>query len=703
MSVPAKSAAPTREAIGRFLRPRSVAIVGASANKGALGRNVMAGLEAGGFSGAVHLVNPKRPEIDGKPTFSSIDALPEGVDCAVLAIPQAGVLEAIEACARRKVGGAIIFSAGFAEGGAEGRAAQERIGEIARAHNMIVEGPNCLGFVNYVYNTVMTFIQSPTKALGGRRGIGVVSQSGAMATVVSVALGARDLGLSYFISTGNEAASGVEDYVDFLIGDENTQVIQLIVEQFRDPKRFLALAEEARAAGKPVVLLHPGKSAAARKSAETHTGAMAGDHAIMRAKVSRAGVIVVDTIEELLDVTELCLRCPPARGGACVLGESGSFKALTLDFCETVGLELPAMAARTEAALRSFLPDFVGVTNPMDLTAQGLVDRDLYRKTLPPLLADEAFGAIVIGIILTDEWTSDLKLPPIIETLKALKPIKPVIFAGLDEGANTPSHYVEELRALGVPFFPTTERVFRALAHFLNRSEAPKVAKAAGPKILFDAGVLPEYVSKGVLATLGVPVPKGAMARTLEEAQKEAAAIGYPIVLKAQSPRLSHKSDAGGVVLNLKNAEELAEGWKKLHASVGAYKPGLNLDGVLIEQMGARGAELIVGARNDAEWGPVVLVGFGGVLAEAFGDVRLLSADLSNAEIVAELRKLKSAKLLDRFRGAPPVDVDAVADIVAKLGALMTANPQIVEVDINPVVAYAKGAVALDALIVTNA
>jgi acyl-CoA synthetase (NDP forming) len=698
---------PTRAAIGRFLRPRSVAIVGASATPGSLGRNLMTVLDEGKYAGQVYLINPKRPDIDGRPCLPSVNDLPEGVDCAVLAIPQSGVLDAVEACGRRGIGGVVIFSAGFAEGGAEGRAAQERIAAIARQNNMIVEGPNCLGFINYVDNAALTFVQSPAKNLGDRKGIGIVSQSGAMATVVAVALGSRDLGISFFVSTGNEAASGVEDYLDFLIADEHTQVLLLIVEQFRNPALFLALAEAARRVGKPIVLLHPGRCAAARASAATHTGAMAGDYQVMRTKVTRAGVCVVESLEEFLDVSELFLRCPSwPRGGAAVVAESGSFKALTLDFCDSIKLDLPALSPATAKTLREILPPFIPPTNPMDITAQGLVDRDLYRKTLPPLLADERFGSIVLAIILTDQWTSDLKLPPIIETLKSIERTKPVIFAGLDEGAKIPQAYVEELRALNVPFFPSPERVFRALAHFTEfaaRQAQPVSAGVPGaPAVALSGGVMPEYAAKRVLAAIGVPIPRGAFVRTLDEAQAEAAKIGFPVAIKAQSADLSHKSDAGGVILNLADAAALNAGWNQLHANIAQAKPELTLDGVLMEAMGRRGAELIVGARNDPDWGPIILVGFGGILAEALHDVRLLSPDLSADEIVAELYQLKSAALLRGFRGSPPLDVQAVADIVLRLGGLMISRPEIVEVDINPVVAYPAGALALDALIVTR-
>lgn len=351
--VPATRAA----SLDRLLRPRSVAIVGASEKPGALGNSVLSNLVRNGFSGDIHLINPKRAEIEGRPCLPSVEALPDGVDCAVLAIPRAAVLDTVRALAGRGVGSAIIFSAGFAEGGEEGLAEQRAIGQVAAASGMVIEGPNCLGMTNFIDRVPLTFVETDAKALGARNGIGVVSQSGAMACVLCTTLASRDLGLSFSISTGNEAASGVEDYVEYLLDDSATKVIAMIVEQFRHPQRFMAAARRARALGKTIVLLHPGKSSAARESAATHTGAMAGDYQLMRVKVERAGAIFAETLEELGDIAEIALRCPiiPAAGVA-VLGESGAFKALTLDLCEGLGLDLPKIDDDNAPALRAALP-----------------------------------------------------------------------------------------------------------------------------------------------------------------------------------------------------------------------------------------------------------------------------------------------------------------------------------------------------------
>jgi acyl-CoA synthetase (NDP forming) len=698
-----------RPVIERLLRPRSVAIVGASPTPSSFGASVLANLENAGFAGDLHLINPKRAEIHGRPCLPSLDALPFGVDCAVLAIPRASVLKSVAACGRRGVGGVIIFSAGFAESGAEGRVEQEKLAAIAKEHGMLIEGPNCLGMVNFVDGVPLTFVLTPPARQTGTDGIAIASQSGAMAAVVGVGLRSRELGISYSISTGNEAVSNVEDYVEYLVEEEHTRVILMIVEHFRHPRRFLAAAARARLMGKHIVLLHPGRSGAARASAETHTGAMAGDYQVMRTRVSHAGVVVVDTLEELLDVTEILIRCPsPPSGGVAVFTESGAFKAITLDFCDALGLALPELSDSTAAELRQVLPDFIPPTNPLDLTAQALVDPGLYGRTLPIVLSDENYGSLVLGIILTDETTSDLKFPPILETLRRLTPRKPVLFAGLDEGAQVSPEHVRKLRALGVPFFPSPERAYRALGSLTSfaeqQSRGTSLAAELGQLPALSSGVIPEYRSKDFLRSVGIPIFQGKLARTVEQANAIAEEIGYPVVLKAQSELLSHKSDVGGVALNLSTEEAVTAAWKRMHEAIWEARAGLVLDGVLVEKMGARGVELIVGAQRDSEWGPVLLVGFGGTLAEALHDVRLLPPDLSIEAIEGELLRLKGATLLRGFRGSPALDIRAAAEIVERLGSLMLAAPQIREVDINPVIVYPRGqgAVALDALIVTE-
>ncbi|NLR73217.1 acetate--CoA ligase family protein [Novosphingobium sp. ERN07] len=696
-------------ALDRFLRPQSVAVVGASDKPGALGATLLTNLDRNGYAGTVYPVNPKREEIMGKRCYPSVDALPEGVDVAVLAIPRVGVLDAVKGLAARKCGGVVIFSAGFAEGGEEGLAEQREIARIAHEAGMVVEGPNCLGLVNYVDRIPLTFVETNAVPPGGKRAIGIVSQSGAMAAVLGTMLLARDAGVSYSVSTGNEAASGVEDYVNWLVDQDDTHVIAMIVEQFRKPQAFLAAAKRAKAAGKPVVLLHPGKSSAARESAATHTGAMAGDYKLMRAMVARAGVIFAETLEELGDIAEIAVRCPALPSGkTAVLGESGAFKALTLDLAEELDLPLADLHDEDSPLLRAALPPFVPVSNPLDITAQGLSEPAIYTRCIEALLDDDRVGTVFAGIIQAEAITCAIKFPAILAAVEGKVLTKPVIFAGLDEGADVPAERIAALRAAGIPWFPTTERALRAvtrLTHWaaqdLSVNDLP-----ATPLTGLDvvSGVIPEYKSKDLLGPIGVSFPKGGFAASADAAVAAADAVGYPVAMKAQAAALGHKSDAGGVILNLADGAAVREAWERIHANVAAYSASITLDGVLIEAMGKRGMEMIVGAKNDPEWGPVVLAGFGGVTAEILQDVRLLTADLTQEAVEAELMKLKSAALLTGYRGSPALDVPALAALIVKVGQVLRAEPSIREIDLNPVILHPKGegVIALDALMLVD-
>jgi acyl-CoA synthetase (NDP forming) len=431
---------------------------------------------------------------------------------------------------------------------------------------------------------------------------------------------------------------------------------------------------------------------------------MAGDYKVMSTKVKYAGVFLVETLEELVDAAHILYRCDrPPVGGTVVLTESGAYKALALDLAERLDLALPPLATNTAELLRQALPDFIPPANPLDITAHGLVDPDLYRRTLPPILNDPQYDCLVLAIILTDEATSTLKLGPIIKALKSISTKKLVLFAGLDEGAAIPAVYVNQLREIGVPFFPTSERVFRALARIsdqapLAQQERPR---PLSPLLHLEHGTIPEFKAKQILQSIGITVPRGELATTLAEAQRIAEQIGYPIALKAQASALSHKSEVGGVALNLKNASELTTAWDEMQAEISRLLPSLQLDGILVEAMGRKGTEMIIGSHNDAQWGPVLLAGFGGIMAEALNDFRLIPPEASRATIVEEINRLQGSAILRGFRGSPELDVDAVAEVVEKLGQLALSTPSILDVDINPLVVYenGQGAIALDALI----
>lgn len=688
-----------------LLKPRSIVIVGASAEPHSPGGGVLANLDRFSFPGAIHLVNPNRTEIGARRCVPSIDDLPEGIDLAVLAIPQPATAAAVEACARRRIRSIMIFAAGFAEVGGEGRAAQDRITAFAADHGMIIAGPNCLGYVNFVDGIPLTFGAVSPKPAEQHDALAILSQSGAMASVLRFACTGRQLPVSYAISSGNEAGIGVEDYLEYLIDDNVTRLIAMYVEQFRRPKVFLDLLRRARAAGKPVVLLHPGRSDAARKSAESHTGAMTGDYQVMRTIAERAGALMVDTIEELIDVAELLFRYPPPKAGPGIITDSGAYKGLALDYCDALGLELPAIEGPTATALRAVLPTFVEATNPLDLTAQAMRDGDLYRKTLEPLLADERFGSIVFGVILGTQEASLHRGRRILASIPKTR--KPILIAALGDDGPLAPDIIQEMRAAGLPFFRSPERALRALAKvtlYGQAATAPISATAHDiPSLLPEKGNVPEFRAKQYLKAAGLSVPPGELATSLADAERIAGSIGYPVAMKAQSSALSHKSDAGGVILNIADVKALHAAWTRMHEAM-SRQSGLVLEGVLVERMAAPGLEMILGAKRDPQWGAVVVAGLGGIWTEALDDFVIFTVDLSQDEIVAKLSELKAAKLLQGLRGLPKLDVASAARAINVLSKFVQGHPNVREADINPLVIYpeGQGVLALDGLIVVS-
>ncbi|HVA11748.1 MAG TPA: acetate--CoA ligase family protein [Stellaceae bacterium] len=692
--------------ISRLMRPRSIAIVGISPEPSSAGFLMLKTLEEYAYSGAIHLVSRNRSDINGRACVKTIGDLPDGVDAAMLLIPRVAIEDAVKACAQKRVGAIVIFAAGFGEAGGEWKAAQDRIAAIAEEAGIALCGPNCLGIVDFINRIPLTFSQQLGPPLDVASGVAVVAQSGGLAGVVRVALKAKGIPVTCTVSTGNEAVLGLEDYAGYLIEQKTTQVIACFAEQIRKPQRFLEVAARARALGKPIVLLHAGRSAAAQESAKSHTGAMVGDYAVMQTVLAHSAVLQVESLEELIDVAELMMRFPtPPTKGCAMVTDSGAVKGMTLDLCDALGLDLPPLTPALEAQLQAELPEFVGASNPLDLTAQAITHLDMYTRTIAPLLADDRYGSLVLTAIVSS--ASDYAL---VKGRASLKPLlgakKPVIYAMLGDEAEVPEKLIAEARAGNVPFFRSPERAFRALARVTAYGRALDAARQRKPDAVFQppslsgVGTLTEATSKSYLAACGLKVPQGKLATSLTEARDAAKAIGFPLAAKLQSAALAHKSDAGGVILAIADLHQLEAAWEKLQHIARARS--LVPDGILVERMAKPGIEMILGARRDPQWGPVLAVGLGGIFAEALGDIRILPVGLGAGEIEAEIRKLRGAKLLAGMRGVPSADLAALAQTVALLGSIMQAEPRIREIDVNPLLALpaGEGVLALDALIV---
>jgi len=698
----------TPQAVGRVLQPKSIAIVGASSDPRSFGGFVLGNLERFGYSGAIYLVSRSSAEINGRPCVKTVNELPDGIDVAVLAIPEAGVLDAVKACGAKRMGGVVIYASGYAEAGDDGRVKQQQLADAAREAGLPVLGPNCMGFTNFAAGVPLTFEPVSPYPSQGRPGVGVLAQSGAMAANLRDAFIGRGQVLTAAVSTGNEAVIGVEDVLAHFIADATTRVIAMYVEQIRRPQLFLKLAHQAREAGKPIVLLMPGKSARAREAAQSHTGALAGDHATATALLKREAVVVVDTLDELFDTSAILARFPvPSSKGTAFVTGSGAMKNIALDFADAIGLELPALTEETTKRLTELLPAYAVAENPLDYTTISVRNPGVVGEILDTLAADQNIGNLVLSIPAGPAVAQRDKAQHLLPALA--RSAKPAVLVLIGDNGPVEPFFIDAIRESGVPLFRSPDRALRALAQVAAYGEAlQRAARAttvapaplALPAPLPPSGVLAEYQGKAWLAKAGLAIPKGRLARSVEEALAVAADIGYPVVIKAQASELPHKSDVGGVIVGLADAHALREGWQRLQSNVASHRPELELDGVLVEAMGPRGLELVVGAKRDPEWGPVVLVGLGGVWIEALKDVRLIPADMAEADIVVELSRLKAASLLKGVRGASAVDVNAVARVVALIGAQMRANPQIAEIDINPLVAYPDRVLALDALVV---
>ena len=696
--------------IEALLRPRSIAIFGMSARAGSAGQIILKQILAGGFTGGIHLLGRSGGQVGPYPILTDPADLPEGIDLAILTVPAEGLRDSIAACVDRKMRAAVSFASGFAELGEEGREAQDEIAEMARRGNLSLLGPNTVGYYNFVEGlTVMMIDQAspPPLAADAGAGMAIVAQSGGIANHLLGSLRARGVPLSYAMTTGNEAGIDVTGLIGHFLDDERTGVIAAYSEQIGRPQDFLALGGKARARGKAVVLLHPGRTARGQAATSSHTGALAGNYAAMETALEDAGVLLVETMEELIDVSQLLLHFPrPRAGGLGVVTTSGALCALTADYLEGRGLEVPSLSPERIEALRTLLPGYLAPKNPLDLGTLPAWEPGMIGAGAKEVLADSGIASIIVSLPFTEQDRMMAWLTSFAEAFRA-NPI-PSIFVLAGEDCPLADELLDFAAQAGIVIMRSNERALRALATYQGYARALGRERDEGQGKRFDSlpgavpGAMAEWAGKQVLSAIGVAVPQGGLATTVEEAVTIAEGIGYPVVMKAQAASLMHKSEVGGVLLSLGDAEAVRQGWTHLFDNVARAAPGLALDGVLVEAMGRGGLELVVGATRDPDWGPLVMVGLGGIWVEALKDVRLISPWLTREEIGAELEKLKAASLLRGFRGSPPVDRDAVADAVHKVAGLILSEPDIVEIDVNPLVALpeGQGAIALDALIV---
>ena len=680
----------TRAELERLIAPRSIAVVGASPRAGSFGLRTLENLA--NFRGAVWPVNAKYQQVGAYVCYPSLAALPGKPDLVALVVPREGVQAALGEAAAAGAGGVVVYASGYGEmAREEGAAEQRRLGEIARAAKMPVLGPNCMGLVNHELGVGVSFIPEYSKMPRRVGPIAFVSQSGALGYCLAQAA-ERGVGYRYFFSVGNSSDVDVADLIGAMAEDPGVRAIACLFEGVPDARRLLEAGARAREAGKPVIVYKLGVSEDGAAAARSHTGSLAGSAEAFRALFDRAGFVTVDDYEALVEYAKFFAAAgrPLARGVAVVSG-SGGAGIISADMAARHGVPMPQPMPHTAEALRSVVPEFGAARNPCDPTGQVLSVPESYNKCCQALLDDPQYGVLICAMSVASRETGPKRHADIAALARAQA--KPIAVAWVSEWLQGPASEAYEADDR-VGFFRSMDRCYAAIAAWQrwHENRSGDEGRISG-KFELKSGkkILGEREAKAVLGKYGLHSAPERQAKNADEAVKAAAALGYPVVLKADGD-IEHKTEAGAVKLDLR--DEAA-----LRAACAAMSAAKN--GFLVQSMMKGGVELVVGVKRDPQCGPVLLVGLGGVLVEVLRDTALALAPVGRKEARRMLERLKGFKLLQGYRGAPAADLDAVCDAIARISEFAADHADAVEeIDVNPLLARPDGAVALDALIV---
>ncbi len=697
----------------RLFAPRSVAVVGVSTNVGAFGSVTYANIAGPGrFEGPVYPVNAKYDEIAGRRCYPSVAALPETPDCVFIAVPRDSVEAIVADCARRGVGGVVIFASGFSETGIAQRVAQQqRLLAISEAADMRLLGPNCVGFMNYGLGLVGTFGAASFKGAPRGRAIGLVSQSGAVGAALAQAQ-EHGLALSHLLTCGNASDVDVADQVAYLAADPTCRAVACLFEGMADPGRFLEAARLCRNADKPLVVHKLGTSERGAQAAVSHTGSVAGSQAAYQAALEQAGVILVDEVEALLDTCSFFAKAPaPKATGVAVAAVSGGACIMLADKAELHAVDLPQPAAATLSVLERLIPEYGSPGNPCDMTAQVLSTPEQLHQCFEALMADPQYGALVVP-----HTYAYAPATARIEILgrAAAHHGKIACNVWLTQHLEGPGA-IESEQNEHVATFRSMNHCMAALARWHRHaqwrrdvdmhddrvSSTEAHAKAAA---LIDASpnaALTEREGKEVLAAYGVPVVLDVLVQSAHEAVAAAERLGFPVVLKVESPDILHKTEAGVIRLGLRSSAEVRQAFDDIMLSARSVSPPPRIQGAIVQPMVPSGTEIMVGARVDAQFGPMVVVGLGGIFVEVLGDAAMRLAPVGVSEARRMIAQLKGQRILNGFRGAGPVQLDRLAEIVARISELAAdQRDRIAELDVNPLICDGERLIAVDALVV---
>ncbi len=693
------------EALDPLLRPRVVAVIGASRTRGTIAGELFHNLLRGGFQGAVYPVNPHAAVVQSVRAYATIGEVPDPVDLAVIVVPAAAVPDAVEACGRKGVLAVVVITAGFAETGAEGAALQQRVLDTVRRYGMRMVGPNCLGVVNAEPDVSMnaTF----ASALPPYGNVAFSSQSGALGLAILDHARELGVGVSQFVSVGNKADVSGNDLIAHWGDDPATRVILLYLENLGNPRRFMELARRVSRT-KPIAVVKSGRTEAGARAASSHTGSLAGLDVAVDALLGQAGVIRTDTIDELFDVAMLLANQPVPRGRrVAILTNAGGPGIMASDACESRGLDVVRLSESTQSALRPLLPAEASVRNPVDMIASA--SATAYERSLRVLLdAPEVDMVLVVFVtpIVTD--AGDVARAILRAAAGSEKTVATCFM-----GRRGVPEAVRSLREGRFPSYAFPESAAAALARAAGYGRWLASPEGAVPtftdldvaraRAVLGQGTGPRWLNpaevRAVLDAFGLRTPREAVVRTVDEAAWCAAEFGGPVAFKLVSQTITHKSDVGGVVLGLRGAAAVRAAWSGMESSLEQRGLRAAMEGALVQEMVPGGVETFVGATRDPSYGPLVGFGLGGVQVELWKDVVFRVAPLRDRDADEMLAQIRARALLDGFRGAPAVDRGALREVILRVGALVEALPEVLEIDLNPVVAMVRGAVVVDARI----
>jgi len=677
-----------------LFNPGSIAVVGASQDPDKLGYILLKNVIDYKFQGKLYPVNPKAGEILGHQAYSKISSIPEKVDLALLSIPSHLVLAVAEECSECGVKSIVILSSGFREAGAEGEKIQDRIRKICRSTGMRALGPNCMGIYNLSANLNGTYFWELPRIQGN---ISFISQSGAYGGILFNEIRQRHLGISKFISIGNMVDINQADILRYLSTDEDTHTIALFIEDIRDGQEFMEVASEVSRL-KPIVAFKAGRSEAGTRAAKSHTGAMAGSYEVYEAAFKQSGVISALNTEEFFDVTMALSSwygCLPKNNKLAILTISGGPSVTASDTCEEMGLGVPEFSEKIREQIKKYIPFFGADSNPVDMTPQ--MNPNNYDACVDTAFSLKEIGgaiAINVGLDRTEFASAFVKA--------SKKHAKPVVSFTID----TPelSKIFDQNK---IPIYSTPERsvnAYKGLVKYRTYSERKKLKDQEQETLklsilleqLSQEGkkTLTEHECAKVLQEYGIPVCRGSVMKNMEEALEWAKGIGYPVVLKIHSQDILHKSETGGVFVDLKNEHELREAWQKIVKNFGQPSE------ILVQEYVPPGVELIIGGKRDPTFGPTVLLGMGGVFTEVLKDISLRICPLDKKEALEMIQELKGYPVLKGYRGKAGCDIEIIGNVLLNVSHLLLSNSSLEELDINPLIVHEKRAVAVDALMV---